>query len=224
MYVLPEGYHENTQLYLLSSPFLFNSLSEDVLKKKANDLEWFCGFSEAESMFFISSTGALSFRIKLHWDDKGSLVYIKNGLGELVGRDVGVIVDSKNDHPSYFTVAKFKDIKEILIPIFSTYYFTTSKYLDFQDFKDAAEIKKACYLENLRPRKWNKEELEKIWILKSRMNSKRKCFNNNNLPKRSLTPYRLLGFVEGDGTFCLPNMNPYFGLSTYIWFSFWFIL
>jgi hypothetical protein len=94
-------------------------------------------------MFFISSTGALSFRIKLHWDDKGSLVYIKNLLGELVGRCVGVIVDSKDKHESYFTVANFKDIKEILIPIFYTYYFTTSKYLYFQDFKAAAEIKKS---------------------------------------------------------------------------------
>lgn len=45
------------------------------------------------------------------------------------------------------------------------------------------------------------------------MNTQRKSFNNNNLPKRSLTPYRLLGFVEGNGTFCLPNMNPYFGIK-----------
>ncbi len=45
------------------------------------------------------------------------------------------------------------------------------------------------------------------------MNSLRKYFNNNNLPKRSLTSYRLLGFVEGDGTFCLPNLIPYFGIK-----------
>lgn len=157
--MLPEGYHENIQLYHLYSPLLFNSLPEDILKKKVKELEWLCGFSEAESMFFISSTGALSFRIKLHWDDKGCLVYIKNLLVELVGRNVGVIVDSKNKHESYFTLANFKDIQEILIPIFSTYYFTTSKYLDFQDFKAAAEIKKVSYLEK---RKLNKVELEKI--------------------------------------------------------------
>lgn len=209
MYIL-EGYHENIQLFHLSAPLLFNSLPEEVLKKRARDLEWLCGFSEAESMFFISTTGALSFRIKLHWDDKGSLVYIKKLLGELVGRDVGVIVDTKDKHESYFTVANFKDIVEILIPIFYTYYFTTSKYLDFQDFKAAAEIKKVSFLEK---RKLNKEELEKILVLKSRMNSLRKYFDNNLLPKRSLTPYRLLGFVEGDGTFCLPNMNPYFGIK-----------
>lgn len=45
------------------------------------------------------------------------------------------------------------------------------------------------------------------------MNSQRKMVYNNSLPKRSLTPYRLLGFAEGDGTFCLPNLNPYFGIK-----------
>ena len=104
----------------------------------------------------------------------------------------------------------FKDIQEILIPIFSIYYFTTSKYLDFQDFKTAAEIKKASFLEK---RKINKEELAGMLNLKSGMNSQRKSFDNNSLPKRSLTPYRLLGFVEGDGTFCLPNLIPFFGIK-----------
>lgn len=44
------------------------------------------------------------------------------------------------------------------------------------------------------------------------MNSQRKTFDKNKLPKRSLTPYRLF-FVEGDGTFCLPNLIPYFGIK-----------
>lgn len=45
------------------------------------------------------------------------------------------------------------------------------------------------------------------------MNSQRKYFDINSLPKRALTPYRLLGFVEGDGTFCLPNMIPAFAIK-----------
>ena len=44
------------------------------------------------------------------------------------------------------------------------------------------------------------------------MNSQRKTFDKNKLPKRSLTPYRLF-FVEGDGTFCLPNLIPYVGIK-----------
>ena len=45
------------------------------------------------------------------------------------------------------------------------------------------------------------------------MNSQRVSFNINVLPKRSLTPYRLLGFIEGDGTFCLSNMIPTFSIK-----------
>jgi len=173
-------------------------------------LEWFSGFSEAESMFFISTTGALSFRIKIHYDDRQTLEYIQKLLSELANRDIGIIVDSKNQHESYYMVAKFQDILEILIPIFSRYYLTTSKFLDFQDFKAAAEIRKPSFLEK---RKLNTEELNKILKRKSGMNSQRLQFNINDLPKRSLTPSRLLGFVEGDGTFCISNMIPTFAVK-----------
>lgn len=74
-------------------------------------------------------------------------MYIKNLLSRLANRDVGVIVDSKNQHESYFSVDKFNDILGVIIPIFTTYYFTTSKYLDFKDFKTAAEIKMASFIE-----------------------------------------------------------------------------
>lgn len=156
-------------------------------------------------MFFITKLGALSLRIKLHRDDRQTLVYIKNLISSLAGRDIGVIVDSKDNQDSYFTVAKFKDIQEIIIPIFKRYHFTTSKYLDFKDFCLAAEIK---YSSVLGKRKLRQDELEKILTLKSGMNSLRFQFNINNTPKRPLTPYRLLGFIEGDGSFCISSMIP----------------
>jgi len=217
LYVLPDCYHEGIELMFVSINKVWqkqntgiNQPEETWLKEREFKLEWFCGFSEAESMFFISTTGALSFRIKLHWDDRQTLVYIKNLLSGLVNREVGVIIDSKNLHESYYTIAKFQDILEILLPIFSKYYFTTSKFLDFQDFKAAAEIRKTSYMEK---RKLNKEELNKILKIKSGMNSQRFQFNINDLPKRSLTPSRLLGFVEGDGTFCISNMVPTFAIK-----------
>jgi hypothetical protein len=135
----------------------------------------------AESLFFISNTGAgrevraspplaLKFKIKLHYDDRNTLVYIKNLLSRLANRDIGVIVDSKNQHESYFSVDKFNDIFDVIIPIFTKYYFTTTKYLDFKDFKTAAsppsagmqraaraaEIKRASIIEK---RKLFKSEL-----------------------------------------------------------------
>lgn len=54
----------------------------------------------------------------------------------------------------------------------------------------------------------NKRELLEILKLKSNMNSKRVMFNINDLPKRELTPYRLLGFIEGDGSFSISNKSP----------------
>lgn len=217
MYVLPDCYHEGIELMSVSINKVWqtrntaiNQPEETWLKEREFELEWFSGFSEAESIFFISTTGALSLKIKLHWDDRQTLEYIKNLLSGLVNRELGVIVDSKNLYESYYIIAKFQDILEILIPIFSKYSFTTSKFLDFQDFKAAAEIRKTSYMEK---RKLNKEELNKILKIKSGMNSQRLQFNINDLPKRSLTSSRLLGFVEGDGTLCISNMVPTFAIK-----------
>ena len=217
MYVLPECYHEG--FYIMSVYIIkkiqerntaINNTEETWLKVREDELEWLSGFSEAESMFYISTTGAISFKIKLHWDDRQTLEYIKNLLSELVNREVGVIVDSKNQHESYYIISKFQDILEVLIPIFSKYYLTTSKFLDFQDFKAAAEIRKTSYMEK---RRLTKEELNEILRIKSDMNSKRLEFNINDLPKRPLTIYRFLGFVEGDGSFYISNMVPTFSIK-----------
>lgn len=185
---------------------LSSELTEKVLKNEEKELEWFSGFSEAESWFNISKKGDLKFKIKLHSDDRQTLVYIQKLLTRLAkGRKIGVITDSKNFHESYYSVNRFKDIIHIINPIFSKYYFTTSKYLDFMDLKKASNIKLISYLAK---RKLNNKELEEILKLKSKMNTNRICFNPNSLPKRLLTSYRLLGFIEGDGSFCLPNLIP----------------
>ncbi len=109
-----------------------------------------------------------------------------------------MIVDSKNQHESYYSVSKFKDIVGVIIPIFSYFHFTTSKYLDFCDFKTATEIKLRSFLENI---PLSNTELKNILVLKSGMNISRINFDPHSLPKRILTPYRLLGFAEGDGSF-----------------------
>lgn len=173
-------------------------LTEEILNNHKNELEWLSGFAEAESVFYISKTGTFTFRIKLHYDDRNTLVYIQNLLSKLAKREVGVMVDSKNQHESYYSISKFKDIIGVIIPIFSYFHFTTSKYLDFCDFKTAAEIKLGSFLENIL---LSNTELKNILVLKSGMNRSRKNFDPHSLPKRTLTPYRLLGFTEGDGSF-----------------------
>lgn len=70
--------------------------------------------------------------------DSCAATFIQDLLSKLANRKVGVIVDSKSSDDSYYSVDKFQDIVEIIIPIFTKFYFTTTKYLDFNDFKKAA--------------------------------------------------------------------------------------
>lgn len=108
MYVLPDCDHEGVELMSVCINKVWQKQNTNInqpevtwLKQRELELDWFSGFSEGESMFYISTTGDLSFKIKLHWDDRQTLVYIKNFLSGLVNREVGVIVDSKNQHESY---------------------------------------------------------------------------------------------------------------------------
>lgn len=198
-------YDNNTKL-----ADFFIKISDEMLNKRKLELEWLSGFVEAEGMFYVSTSGVLSFKIKLHWDDRETLKYIQDLLSELANRKVGVIIDSKDLHESYYSVSKFKDLYEIIIPIFSKYCFSTSKYFDFIDFKKVSEKKIKSFVDK---RKLNEDELNEILIIKSNMNSQRLQFNIDDIPKRVLTPYRVLGFVEGDGTFCLSNMSPLFAIK-----------
>lgn len=168
---------------------ILEGLTPDILTSEKNRLEWFVGFTEAEGMFSISKECNLSLRINLHSDDLISLKYIKSLLSELANREIGSIVESKRVSESYYHIGKLKDIYEILIPIFTEYFMTTSKHLDFSYFKKAADIKAKAYLEN---RALNNEELVEILALKSNMNTNRKNFDLDAFPKRDLIPNRLL--------------------------------
>ena len=45
------------------------------------------------------------------------------------------------------------------------------------------------------------------------MNSLRTNYEGYTLTSDMVNKYWLLGFVEGDGTFCIPNMNPTFAIK-----------
>jgi hypothetical protein len=66
-----------------------------------------------------------------------------------------------------FTMSKFSDIVNNVIPLFEEYTIQGAKAKDFEDFKEASVlIKSKAHL--------NKEGLDKIIGIKSRMNFKRK--------------------------------------------------
>ena len=91
-----------------------------------------------------------------------------------------------------FFVSKREHIAEIL-ENFYNYSLNTKKHLDFSDFKRAFKL----YISSR-----SKTELIKdIEIIKSGMNRYRTNFDMPADHEYKITPYWLLGFVEGDGSF-----------------------
>jgi hypothetical protein len=208
----------NTNVFIRGvKPFTAGSpiLTEEILINNQKELEWFVGFSEAESLFYINPIGRLIFAISLHSDDLGALLYIQSLLSRIAKREIGRIEKKNTRNACSFTISKFIDIYEIILPIFNKNFMTTSKHLYFLDFQRAAEIKAKVLTEE--DRKLNKEELYEILNLKSKMNIQRTSFDVNLLPKRELTSERLLGFVEGEGTFTASQngLKPFFSINTH---------
>lgn len=168
--------------------------NKSIVAKRAtqdekNFLQWFVGFSDAESNFMINpilkkdkvriSSFSFMFKIALHKDDLGVLKYIHSKLG------VGNVRLYKND--CIFNVTDMEGIK-FLISIFDKYNLNTTKYLDYLDFKQAFNL----YIDrdkNLRV------ELVKSTILelKNKMNTNRVNFNrpeNCNNEKLTLRIHR----------------------------------
>lgn len=194
------------------------------IKKKMNKNEfnqWFVGFSDGESSFYITEDNRgkktrfyFRFIIGLHIDDKPLLEFIKTELG------CGSI-NIKNDKTAcYFTVADLSDINKILIPIFDSFSLNTTKYLDYLSFKQALSINNLMrktaslglseYAQGKIENKYIKEILE----LKNSMNTKR---TNFVLPLNhiKITSYWLLGLIEGEGSFHLwrTSLTPVFSIS-----------
>lgn len=171
-------------------------------------LQWFSGFTDAEGNFLISidprNYVVFRFRIVLHVDDKEVLQKIQKMLG------IGVIRITSDT--ALFVVSDLKSITEVLIPIFAQFPLLTSKSLDYADFLKAINIR----LNSSTP-KLNSADRSQISNLKTGMNAGRKVIDEiklTNLTKNyRINPYWLLGFVEGEGTFGIKNLSPYFQIA-----------
>jgi hypothetical protein len=151
---------------------------------------------------------AFRFRIRLHKDDLSSLEYIKYMLG------VGLIRIEGDS--AIYKISKLKDLIEIIIPLFSTYPLLNKKDLDFESFKQARDIKKKSNTSKL-----SLEDLNSIMDIKSNMNRNRIVIEST-LSEMTLSNFRsstkiniywLLGFVEGDCTFGIKILVPYFQVA-----------
>ena len=185
---------------------VFNSIkSEFKLQYKTNYIcdrdfkQWFVGLVDGEGNFDINSTRpgkfvfAFRVRIKLHIDDLPLLNYIKERLncGYMeINKTNACLVFSKHDW-----------LKNIILPIFDEFPLNSIKYLNFIDFK------KAFYL-YINSTEYGNSRIKKseligneIFLLKANMNFKRTNFKMPLNHSVNITPYWLLGFIEGEGCF-----------------------
>lgn len=166
---------------------------DDYTKNIENFYQWFVGFSDAESSFFIqpvlNSKGVVNrfsfkFGIELHTDDRAVLEFILSKL------EIGNFRIS-NDKCIYVVSDKIGIYK--LINIFDEFNLNSTKFLDYSNFKEAFILyhERESFTEELK---------ERILEIKNSMNIKRTDFNMNN-HNVVITKYWLLGFIEGDGSF-----------------------
>lgn len=159
-------------------------------------IHWFSGFCDAESYFYISEAGynfRFIFGINLHIDDLKVLLYIKEKLG------IGKIYTSNKIVT--LRITKYKEL-QIILNILEIRPLNTSKYLNYLAFKEGLLLYNNRY--NLKRNLSLNDKIllfNKIRSLKNSMNSFRTDFIFPKSHKIIITPYWLLGFVEGDGSF-----------------------
>lgn len=137
-----------------------------------NDPYWFAGFASGEACFTVNiyksktklgEAVQLKFDLAQHSRDSKLLTRLQNWLG--FGS-----VNRHSQNAVMFTTTKFTDFTEYLIPFFDKYQIIGVKYKDYQDLKKVAQLmEKKAHL--------TIEGLEKIRIIKAKMNRGRSQYN-----------------------------------------------
>ena len=158
-------------------------------ERGANFYEWFSGLVDGEGSFIIGlvnkgSGCVFKFEIELHIDDLSMLQFIQQRLA------LGKV-------SSYGKVARFsiwgQSEMAKLIAFLTEYPLKSSKHLNFLEFKKAFEL----YTNN----KKSPTILKEIDGIKNGMNTLITVYDIPADKKYGITPYWLLGFVEGEGSF-----------------------
>ena len=152
--------------------------------------EWFRGFVDAEGCFSIQTVKnhfKFIFTFCLHIDETPLIKYIIQRLG------VGAF--SLRESSVNFTVSS-KDALLVIFGVLDKRPLNTSKNLNYLAFRQAYDL--YFYRESVNI---SSELSQEIVTLKDKMNKKRVEFKQSTDHKIHITPYWLLGFVEGEGYF-----------------------
>lgn len=139
------------------------------------------------------------FRLNLHIDDIEVLFKFKKYL------NVGHIEIRKDS--CVFIIRKTSDLMDIIIPLIDKNKLHTSKYLDFLDFKACVTLiyNQGSVVKN--------NDLEWVKNCIKGMNLGRTEIKPSLLPEIPVNKFWLLGFIEGEGTFGLKALVPYFQIA-----------
>nr|WDZ67655.1 homing endonuclease [Leptographium wingfieldii] len=157
-------------------------------EKDKNFYEWLSGLTDSEGSFMLlrrQDGYGFRFQIQLHIDDLEVLHFIQGTL------KIGNVYLTES--AAKFEASNVKDIQKI-IDIFSKFPLNTHKLLNFLDFKKAYELYMSSRLKS-------QDTLDKVEEIRLNMNSLRVDFTFPSSYTVRITPYWLLGFVEGDGSF-----------------------
>lgn len=187
------------------------------LENNINDLgpekffDWFRGIVDAETCFHITLIKEDNDRpifeliINIHKDDEDMLINIKNRL------KIGSIYTG--NHFSSYRVKSSEGLLKIF-NFFDRVSLNTTKHLNYLALKKAYNIWKT-YVNNKEKTIPRNEIIKEIKDIKQSMNNKRINFELPKDHKIIITPYWLLGLVEGDGYFSIHrnNLSPEFGIT-----------
>lgn len=186
----------------LTNFILTNEMNRDFTRPRKNvnlNPYWVTGFIDGEGSFIIAilpSTGANNKKVSLRLSvtqkshSVGTLFELKNFFG------CGQVISSSKDCMR-FVVQKKEDILTKIIPHFNKYPLVTSKGINFQTFKEAAEI--VAKGEHL-----TLNGITKLINLKKLMNKNRsfeELFNYLNFKVTTLNPSWVQAFVDAEGNF-----------------------
>ena len=170
-------------------------------------IQWVVGMTDGDGSFSILRQGDkwnLTFKISQSTYNLRVLYYIKQKLG------VGSVSVESNRTMACFRIRNRNTLGNVIIPIFDKYYLLTSKYFDYDKFKQAYTI-----LENPGLTKNHKNEL--LESLKSNTPSKDYIspawnkvilpFANANEAHKVISKPWLIGYVEAEGSFYLVSKD-----------------
>lgn len=197
------AWEENKNLNIISSHQRLN------VKQPTNDWfeQWLVGFTDGDGSFSVLRQGdkwSLTFKISQNTYNLRALHYIKKELGA-----GSIFVESKNDM-AHFRIRDLKVINERIFPIFDKYPLLTTKYFNYNIFKEAyrildnkdlTKLEKSNLLENLLLTKPSNSYISPIWDNVS------KPLIDANEAKKIISKAWLIGFIEAVGSFYLVSKS-----------------